>query len=339
MRIDTSKRISQRDLESPIREYVEPFPYAFRADQTIEVVLREIQSHSSRKQVEYFYVLDGESQLQGMITLADLLYNLPQTLLRDILDPDVLKAHEEESLEKGLKLLSTHQILVIPVVNQSNHFVGVLELTHSKSERFYKSQKMQDKHLKDDLFQFIGFSIEQRKWGSPFNEYRLRMPWLLCNLVGGLICAVITEFYKLTLVNFVILAFFIPLVLTLSESISIQSMTLSLRFLHVKTIYWGQVMRRLYTEIRSSLLLGLTSALIIGAFYFAWSIDLLPVLGIGLSVVVSMLAASVFGGLFPIVLHMLRLDPKVAAGPVVLMMGDILTIVIYLSLNTWLLLT
>lgn len=335
MRIDINARISHRDLESPIKNFIDACDLTFHMDQTLEDVLQVLQSKKPKKTVEYFYITDQENTLQGIITLTDLLYNSPQTPLADILDPEVLKVYEDDELEKGLKLMTRHQLLAVPVVDRENKILGVLEIAPKEGDDwFYKSKKIHSKNLREDIFQFIGFSIEQRKWNSPWNEYRLRMPWLLCNLVGGLICAVISEFYKLTLVEFVILAFFIPLVLTLSESVSIQSMTLSLRFLHLRKIQWNQVGRRMFVESKSSFLLGLTSAGIISAFYFAWSVDILPVVGIGISIVVAMLISSWFGALFPIILHLLHLDPKVAAGPVVLMMADIITIAIYLGINT-----
>jgi magnesium transporter len=60
----------------------------------------------------------------------------------------------------------------------------------------------------------------------------------------------------------------------------------------------------------------------------------MPIIGIASSIVLAMVVSALFGALFPIFLHVVRLDPKVAAGPVVLMIADILTIGIYLSLNT-----
>lgn len=165
-------------------------------------------------------------------------------------------------------------------------------------------------------------------------EYRLRMPWLLCNLVGGLLCALISSVFKLTLEKYVALAFFIPLVLTLSESTSIQSMTLSLRFLHLRKIHWGQVGKRFYVEAKSSLLLGITCAILICLFYMIWNVDFRPITGVGVSVLTSVAASALFGALFPILLHSMHLDPKVAAGPIVLMVVDILTISAYLGLNT-----
>ncbi len=333
VKIDTTKRISQRDLESPIRDFIDSFPHLFTIHQTVEEVLSTLQSVKTEKKVEYLYVTDKENKLQGVLDLTDILYSPPKTPLIDLIDTDVFYVCEEDRLEKGLKLLATNQILIIPVVNAENQFVGVLEIFPHSSD----PKKIHYKNLKEDIFQFIGFSIEQRKYASPWHEYRLRMPWLLCNLVGGLICAVISEFLQGPLVEVVLLAFFIPLVLGLGESIGIQSMTLSLRFLHIRKINWRQVWRRVYVEGKSSFLLGLTSAIIISFFYFAWSLEIMPIIAIGTSVVTSMVVAALFGATFPIILHALHLDPKVAAGPVVLMMSDILTITIYLGLSTLLL--
>ncbi len=337
MRIDTTKRISGHDLESPIEQFLDPFPCLFTLKQSVKQVLKEIRTKKNRALFEYFYIVDEENKLQGILTLRDLLYSSPETLLEDLVDTEVIKLQAADSLEKGLKQLAHYQLLILPVVDSEGLFLGVLEVSPKKQESHPHTSKFNQRHLKEDLFQFIGFSLEQKKWSSPFKEYRLRMPWLLCNLVGGLICAVIAEFYKTTLVEIVLLAFFIPLVLTLSESIGIQSMTLSLRFLHVRKIKWAQVGKRLFEEAKSSLLLGITSALIITAFYFAWSVELMPILGIAVSVIAAMMASAFFGATFPIILHAMKLDPKVAAGPVVLMIADILTITIYLTLCTMIL--
>jgi magnesium transporter len=333
MRIDTTKRISHRDLETAIGVFTDPYPFTFLLDQTIADVLLVLQATTFERRAEYFYITDKKNTLKGFITLSDLLYNPPDTPLNAIVDRDVLKLFEDEPLEKGLKFLSHHQLLIVPVVNRENRLVGILEIIPN-SHQFYRPKKIHYKHLKEDVFQFIGFSIEHRKWNSPWTEYRLRMPWLLCNVVGGLICAAISLYFKLTLEQYVVLAFFIPLVLTLSESISIQSMTLSLRFLHLRRVHWQQVLKRSFVETKSSFMLGLTSAILICCFYFAWSIELGPVVGIGISVILAMIGSALFGALFPILLHVVRLDPKVAAGPVVLMIADILTIAIYLSINT-----
>ena len=337
MKIDPSQRFSAKFLEQPVKNFVSSFQLAFTMEQTVGDILDRLYKMERRLQNEYFYVINEESTLLGIITSRDILYNPPETKLIDIVDHEILKIRESESLEKALRLLTQHSLLALPVVDQDDKYLGIIEVVPPDEDAFHKCKRLHAKTMKEDIFQFIGFSIEQRKMASALSEFRYRMPWLLCNLAGGLICAFIGEFFETTLQLFVILALFIPLVLSLSESIAVQSMTISLRFLHFKKIYWRQVARRCNVEWKTSLLLGIGSSLLIAAFYFLWSTDLMPILAIGTSVTISMIGAALFGALFPIILHLLKLDPKVAAGPVVLTMADIITIAIYYSLTTALL--
>lgn len=336
MKIDPSERFSAKFLEQPVKNLISSFPLAFTLKETVGDILLRLNRMEGR-QHEYFYVIDNDAILQGIVTTKDLIYNPPDTKLIDIVDHEVLKIHETEPLEKALKILTHHHLLALPVVDNTNKYLGIIEVVPPDSEAFHISKRQHAKTMKEDIFQFIGFSIEQRKMASSLSEFRYRMPWLLCNLGGGLLCALIGEFFQHTLQLFVTLALFIPLVLSLSESVAVQSMTISLRFLHFKKIYWGQVLRRCNVEWKASLLLGIGSALLIAAFYFMWNTELMPIVAIVISVTVSMVGAGLFGALFPILLHLFKLDPKVAAGPVVLSTADIITITIYYSLTTALL--
>ena len=337
MRINTSKHLGSKELEKPVKEFTSPFEFAFTIDQTVAEVLERLHRTKREKQVEYFYITDQQKRLQGILTIRDLLYSPPETKLIDIIDPDVIKMDEDELLEVAFKMLAAHELLALPVVDKNNVFIGIIEVLPVGPTLLSKTKRLHFKYIKQDIFQFIGFSIEQRKLASTLVEFRYRMPWLLCNLVGGLICAVIGEFFEKTLLQFVILALFVPLVLTLSESIAIQSMTLSLRFLHFKIILWKQVFKRLLAEWKTSLLLGVSCAILISFFYFAWSTQIRPIIAIALSMIITMVCCATFGALFPIILHALKLDPKVAAGPVVLMLADVVTVAIYYSLSTALL--
>lgn len=338
MLIDISKRLTETDLSKPLSDVLSPFEHTFTQETTVEAVIHTLQSKKSTTQPQYFYITDKDNVLVGVLSANELLYTHPKTALSDILETEVIKVRDTDTLEKGLQLLSQHQVLILPVVNQDDRFVGVLEVTSPDHHRIPARKRMHHRWARQDLFQFIGFTIEQGRSPSSWIEYRYRMPWLTCNLVGGLIAAIIGEVFEATLVEFVVLALFIPLVLTLSESVAIQSMTLSLRFMHLRTIPWSQVARRLYTEWKTSLILGVTSAIVITLFYFAIDTQIGPIVAIGGSIVIAMIASATFGALFPILLHQLHLDPKVAAGPLVLMVADVLTIAIYLGFATLLLL-
>lgn len=338
MKIDPTRHLSRTMLKKPVKEFASSAPLTFSISKTVGEVQEHLYTLKEKNRAEYFYILEEDGTLAGIISTRDLLYAPPQTELIDLVDPDVHTLRDIQPLESGLSEIAKYKLLALPIIDQVGSFIGVLEVTPDIPEGFFKSKPHQFRTIKDDLFQFIGFSIQQRKLTSTWVEYKYRMPWLLCNLIGGIICAVIGEAFQETLLAFVVLALLVPLVLTLSESIAIQSMTISLRFLHFNKIHWKEVWKRIFVESKTSLMLGITSALLIACFYFAWSTQIMPIIAIGISLIAAMTFSAGFGALFPITLHALRLDPKVAAGPLVLMIADILTVAIYYGLSTLILL-
>jgi magnesium transporter len=338
MKIDLKEgHVSQEMLESPAEQFISQSSLTFSVKESVDDALKLLRGLTKPPKVEYFYVVDEEDVLVGYITTEDLLYSKGELPISELYDTDIVKVKGTDTLEKAFKALANHQLLNLPVVDKKGSLLGILDVGPRDDELLQKGKRKQLKTVKEALFQFIGFSIEQRKMSSTISEFRLRMPWLLCNLVGGLICAVIGEIFKETLIQYVLLALFIPLVLSLSESISVQAMTISLRFLSLKKIYPSQVLRRLDVEWKTSLLLGIGNTLLIALFYFAWSLQVMPIVAMGMSIIISMIFSALFGALFPIILHLLKLDPKVAAGPVVLTMADVITVIIYYGLTTWML--
>ena len=135
----------------------------------------------------------------------------------------------------------------------------------------------------------------------------------------------------------VALAFFIPLVLNLAESVSSQSVSLALQLLHGPPPTWRSMLSRLYRETATGAMLGLAAGSVVALAALAW----LDRPGVSLAllggVAGGVTGSAVLGMTLPILLRLLRLDPRVAAGPVALAGADVITILLYLSLAQWLL--
>jgi magnesium transporter len=84
-------------------------------------------------------------------------------------------------------------------------------------------------------------------------------------------------------------------------------------------------------------LLGGASGLVVCVIVWVWSGALLDAVAIGASIVLALCAACLLGLSVPAVLHALRLDPKISAGPVTLAVADIFTVLFYFSLAALLL--
>jgi magnesium transporter len=233
-----------------------------------------------------------------------------------------------------MEALSHRRLLALPVVDTDNVLKGVIDVQMYLQENIdiFKEQRNQD------VFQLLGMTFEEGVYKSPWKSYSKRMPWILCNMAGGIACAVVSRVFQLVLGKVLILAMFIPLVLSLSESISMQSMTQSFHVLRKQNISWRKIFARMFSEIRTAILMALTSGILVGSLSLFWGSGIEVSATIAVGIIISVILSAVIGSSIPLLLHLNRLDPKVASGPVVLTISDVITTAIYLFLATlWLL--
>jgi magnesium transporter len=251
-------------------------------------------------------------------------------MIDSLMSPPVV-CRGEQPLREALAMFARHRFLALPVVDEEDRLLGVIDLDLYSEEAVDRVVAEREA----DVFQLIGVWMEQYQTGRPFQAYRLRMPWLVCNLVGGMLCAAVATLFAGVIAQVALIAAFIPLVLTLCESVAIQSLTLSLQRLHVAAVNWRGLARLGGREIRAALLLSATCALVVGAaaLFWGWP-NHHAALVLAAAILLAMCLAAVAGVVVPLTLRLLRLDPRVAAGPVVLMCVDVAALLVYLGLAT-----
>ena len=226
-----------------------------------------------------------------------------------------------------------HRFLAFPVVDESRRIVGVVDVGLLTDEAFDIAEREQT----NALFEAIGFRVSQVHDASPLRAFRFRFPWLLATIGSGTLCALLASVYAVTLAKSIVLAFFLALVLGLGESVSIQSMTVTIQALRTTQPSFGWYVRAFRREAGTALLLGAGCGTVVGLIVWLWRGTGLAGFVIGASILLALCAACFFGLSVPTVLHALRLDPKIAAGPVTLAFTDIFTLLFYFSLAAWLL--
>jgi len=125
--------------------------------------------------------------------------------------------------------------------------------------------------------------------------------------------------------------------LGLGESVSIQSMTVTIQALRATQPTFGWYAQAFRREAGTAVLLGAACGAAVGLIVWLWRGAALAGLAIGASILLAMCAACFFGLSVPALLHALKLDPKIAAGPVTLAFTDAFTLLFYFSLAALLL--
>lgn len=327
--------ITDQDLEKPIGEFITPIEAYLNINDRIEDALKKIRTQLSSEKIMYFYAVDDEGRLIGTLSTRRLLLADPTCFVGEVVQEKFIFLVSNQTLEEAMNLFEKHHLLALPVLDENGKLLGALNVGLYIDGSF----NVADARHRRDVFQIMGLSVETGKKASIFQDYRFRMPWLFCNMISGFICALIASANEAVLNEFLLLAMFIPLVLTLSESVSMQSMTQSLQFLRRPKITLRYICLQVKREWGIVFLIALSSSIIVGLFSVIWGDGIVPSLVIGFGILFSVIFSAGFGIIFPIFIHKTKLDPKVASGPVVLMFADALTTFVYLTAASWILLS
>jgi len=323
--------MEKKNFNKPLRDFITPVRTTIHVDQTIEEALKFLRDKHIEEEIIYIYVVNDERKLVGVVPTRKLLLSELDTPISSIMDVDLICLNSDQSLQEAMEFLESHRLLALPVIDDKKHLLGVIDVGHYLEEKV----DVANARRRIDIFQMIGMVVEEGKRDSLWHGYRSRMPWIFCNMFGGVACAVILRVYEPVLVKVLLLAMFIPLLLTLSESISMQSMTQSMQLLKRKTSHFKYVIQSLIREWQTVVLLGITSGIVVGAVSLFWGDGFTPSFTIGFAIMASVIISASIGSSIPLILHARRWDPRVAAGPVVLMFADVITTLIYLTLGTW----
>ena len=323
--------MSLEDLSRLVRDFATPVKTVLHPEKTIEDSLGVLRELEIKENIIYFYAVDDDGKLLGVVPTRKLLLRKPHTRVKDIMETDIIALRADQNLHSAMEELESHHLLALPVTDRDGHFLGVIDVSLYLEESLDVARAKRRK----DIFQLIGISIEEGKREAPFKSYLGRMPWIFCNMFGGFACAIIAHRFELVLSQMLLLAMFIPLTLSLSESISMQSMTQSMHLIQKSHHHKTYLFRRLSVEWRVIIMLALSCGILVGLISLLWGDGVMPGLSIGLGIIISVIISGFIGSVVPVVLHARNWDPKVAAGPIVLTCADVLTTTIYPSLATW----
>ncbi|MBK8914631.1 MAG: magnesium transporter [Phycisphaerales bacterium] len=322
-------------LDRPTGEFIRTDVLSLRADLTVAQALEQLRRMNIGERVVYFYVTDDEGRLHGVLPTRRLLMSEAGAFLRDIMQARVVRVRADAPLLVACELFVMHRLLAIPVVDDDDRLLGAIEIRVFADELLDLSERQSA----DDVFQLIGVRIAESRGGkpSPLRDYRARFPWLLCNIGGGIVCALLAGRYEVFLDSVIVLALFIPVVLALAESVSMQAMTLALQAMHSKSVDSRFLISAMRREALTAILLGASCGGIVGAIAWVWKGQQLVALAIGGSIALSVVTACMLGVLLPTVVRVFKGDPRIAAGPMVLATADLATLLLYLSLSAALL--
>jgi magnesium transporter len=158
---------------------------------------------------------------------------------------------------------------------------------------------------------------------------RLRLPWLLTTLVGGVITGTLMWYFKTTLEQVIMLVSFVPVITGMGGNVGGQTSTILVRGFATGRIDFSNLRQVFFKELRTGLIMGLVCGLVIAAVAMVWHQNLYLGLVVGIAMVAAITVAACMGVLVTTFFRKVGIDPAIASSPFVQTVNDITGILIY----------
>jgi magnesium transporter len=304
--------------------FVAVFP-DLRADETVRA-LRQVAEEAET--VNYVYVISREDEsLLGVLPLHRLVLSRPNAPVGELMTTDILSVPVHADQEEAARLVTEHDLLAIPVVDDGSHLLGIItaddvadileEEATEDIERLGGSQPLTVPYLR----------------ASPFLLFRKRIVWLLVLFFAQFFTVTIQENYSDVLEQVILLSAFIPILIGTGGNVGSQTVSTIIRAMAVGEVQTHHILRVVGKEATTGLALGV----VMGALmYFRAELSAGSSVQIGMTVGATVLVLTIWaatvGAIIPIVMSKLRMDPAVVSAPFISSFVDGTGLIIYFTL-------
>jgi magnesium transporter len=309
-------------------DYVYVYPH-----NTVEEVFTTIRKHGKDSEtINVIYVINEKGELLDDIRIRDFILSQPNKKVSDLMDNRVTSLNAYDDQEKASEIFKKENRVALPVVSQSNKLLGIVTI----DDMLWVAEE----EFSEDMQKMGGTeALEQPYLEIPLLKlFQKRIVWLIVLFLGEMLTATAMGYFQDEIAKAVVLALFVPLIISSGGNSGSQASTLIIQAMavgEIKIADWWRVLRR---EILSGLLLGTALGLIGFLRVVLWSQIFPDVYGIhyieiglvvGISLIGVVLWGTLSGSMLPIVLKRLGADPAVSSAPFVATLVDVTGLVIY----------
>ena len=275
------------------------------------------------------YVVDENRQLEGVVTVKELLLSKIDANIRDIMDTNVIAAITTDDQEEVSDICSRYDLLAVPVVDLENRLVGIVTvddiidvIAREATEDFEKMAAMtpsEKPYMKTGIFTLA----------------KNRVLWLLILMISATFTGNILMHYQNVFALVPLLIAMIPMLSNTGGNAGSQSSTLIIRGMALGEIVPKDILTVLWKEIRVSALVGIVLALVnYLRIIIMYPDSAMVALVVSLSLVLTVMISKTIGCTLPVIAKVLKLDPAIMSAPIITTVVDASSLLVYFSIAT-----
>ena len=296
-----------------------------KRNMTVEQAFAYIRENGVDKETIYTcFVTDSKRCLQGVVTVKDLLMNPYDTVIKDIMDENIIYAVTTEDREDVVETFNKYDLLCLPVVDHEDRLVGIVTVDDAV-------EVMEQEATEDFEKMAAMFPSEKPYLKTGVLELtKNRLPWLLILMFTSILSGTVLMDYEHAIQVLPLLLSFVPMLMDTSGNCGNQSSTMVIRGMAVGEIELKDVLRVIWKEFRVGLLCGL----VLAAANFVRLMLQYPgrpmlSMAVVLSLVAAIVLAKIIGCVLPMLAEKMKLDPAIMAAPLITTIVDAGSLLIY----------
>jgi magnesium transporter len=292
------------------------------------------QARTNLEIISYLYVIDDQQRLLGVVSFRELFASPPERTVREVMRKDLVTVRDDQDQEVVSKVFTENDLIAIPVVDAEGHMKGIVTFDDIvgvvQEEATEDIQKLGGMEALEAPYLDIAFS----------RMFRRRAGWLSALFIGEMLTATAMAFFEDEIARAVVLALFVPLIISSGGNSGSQASTLVVRAMALGEVTLGDWWRVVRREFASGIALGSLLGSIGFLRIVMWQ-AVSPLYGphylrvaftVAASLVGVVLFGSLAGSLLPFLFRRLGVDPASASAPFVATLVDVSGLVIYFTI-------
>ena len=310
---------------------------AFEHEVVQDVIKRfaRLRKENEVENVQNLFITDESMKLRYSVGLDDLLiFDFSKTIIENIEESEEnfepIKAVDTEDIKEVVHIFEEYDLSVLAIVNAYGILLGRIT-----SDDIYD---IINEHATEQMYNLAGVDDEAEEDEDILLAGRKRAIWLALNLLTAIAASLVIGLFSQTLESMVALAILMPIVASMGGNAGTQSLTVVVRQLALGDISQGDALRIIKKEVTIALANGLLFAIIIGVIASVWFDKGMLGVVIGLSMIINLFIAGLFGATIPLLLKRMKVDPAIGSTVILTTATDMIGFFSFLGLATWILL-
>jgi magnesium transporter len=310
---------------------MDPDVLTIRPDVTLDVVLRYLRLRGELPEVfDLLFVVDRNGRYQGSLKLADLLTGDPARRVGELMDISAVTIPVDMHESQVATEFEHHDLVTAPVIDADQRLLGwisiddVVDVIRDEAEHTVMTMAGLDEE--DDMFAPV-IPSALRRW-----------IWLGVNLVTAIMAALVLYAFEPTLDQIVATAVLFPIVMSMGGIAGTQTLTLMIRGMATGQVSGANSPALLRKELAVGLLNGVVFSVVVAAIAMLWYGDVPLGMVMAAAIMLNLVAGALAGALIPVMLKKMNIDPALAGGVVLTTVTDVIGIIAFVGLASFILL-